>query len=83
VNTLIDMDPARQLLSAEADLVVEFPEVSAGDIHVLMTRETRRFDAAKVRDYVSILVARAVRSTLRLRRRSSADASRRARPSNA
>jgi hypothetical protein len=69
VNTLIDMDPARQLLSAEADLVVEFPEVSAGDIHGLMTHETRRFEAAKVRDYVSILVARAVRSTLRLRRR--------------
>ena len=67
--TLIEIDPARQLLAAEADLVVEFPEVSAGDIHVLMTRETKRFDAANVRDYVSILVARAVRSTLRLRRR--------------
>ena len=67
--TLIDMDPARQLLAAEADLVVEFPEVPADDIHVLMTRETKRFDAANVRDYVSILVARAVRSTLRLRRR--------------
>jgi len=69
VATLIDMDPARQLLAAEADLVVEFPEVPADDIHVLMTRETKRFDAANVRDYVSILVARAVRSTLRLRRR--------------
>ena len=67
--TLIDMDPARQLLAAEADLVVEFPEVPADDIHVLLTRETKRFDAANVRDYVSILVARAVRSTLRLRRR--------------
>ena len=63
------MDPARQLLAAEADLVVEFPEVPADDIHVLMTRETKRFDAAKIRDYVSILVARAVRATLRLRRR--------------
>lgn len=49
--------------------MVEFPEVPADDIHALMTRETKRFDAAKVRDYVSILVARAVRSTLRLRRR--------------
>ena len=63
------MDPARQLLAAEADLVVEFPEVPADDIHVLMTRETKQFAAAKIRDYVSILVARAVRSTLRLRRR--------------
>ena len=67
--TLIEIDPARQLLAAEADLVVEFPEVPADDIHALMTRETKRFDAANVRDYVSILVARAVRSTLRLRRR--------------
>ena len=67
--TLIEIDPARQLLAAEADLVVEFPEVPAGDIHVLMTRESKRFAAAKIRDYVSILVARAVRSTLRLRRR--------------
>ena len=67
--TLIEIDPARQLLAAEADLVVEFPEVPADDIHVLMTRETKRFAAAKIRDYVSILVARAVRSTLRLRRR--------------
>jgi hypothetical protein len=69
VATLIEIDPARQLLAAEADLVVEFPEVPADDIHVLMTRETKRFAAAKIRDYVSILVARAVRSTLRLRRR--------------
>jgi len=65
VATLIEIDPARQLLAAEADLVVEFPEVPADDIHVLMTRETKRFAAAKIRDYVS----RAVRSTLRLRRR--------------
>lgn len=67
--TLIDLDPAKQLLTAEADLVVEFPEVAADDIHVLMTRETKRFDTAKISDYVSILVARAVRSTLLLRRR--------------
>ena len=63
----MDVDPARQLHAAEIGLVAEFPEVTPGDIHVMMQRETHRFDAATIRDYVSILVARAVRTRLRTR----------------
>jgi hypothetical protein len=64
---LIDVDPARQLVAAEAGLVAEFPGTGAADIHAMMVRETRRFDAARFRDYVSILVARTVRRQLRSR----------------
>jgi hypothetical protein len=62
--TLIDIDPARQLLAAEHALVEDFPAVPPAEIHSLVQRENRRYDTARVRDYVSILVARTVRSGL-------------------
>jgi hypothetical protein len=62
--TLIEIDPARQLLAAERVLAEDFPAVPAGEIHSMMQRENTRFDSAHVRDYISILVARTVRATL-------------------
>jgi len=62
--TLIELDPARQLLAAEHDLAEDFPAVSPGEIHTMVVRENRRYESARVRDYVSILVARAVRASL-------------------
>jgi hypothetical protein len=61
---LIEIDPARQLLAAEHDLAADFPAVPAAEIHSMVQRENRRFASAHVRDYVSILVARAVRTSL-------------------
>ena len=68
--TLIDIDPARQLIAAERDLVADFPAVPPVEIHSMVVRENRRFASAHVREYVSILVARAVRTSL-LRRSTS------------
>lgn len=65
--SLTDIDPARQLADTERDLVAEFPRVSASEIHTLVDNANSRYDRAKVRGYVSILVAAAVRRTLRLR----------------
>ena len=62
--TLIDIDPARQLVSAEHDLAAEFASVAPDEIHSMMVNETRRYNGATVRDYVSILVAKAVRHVL-------------------
>jgi hypothetical protein len=62
--TLIDIDPARQLIAAERDLVVDFPSVAPAEIHSMVQRENRRYDSARVRDYISILVARTVRTAL-------------------
>lgn len=62
--TLIDIDPARQLLAAEHDLAEDFPAVPPAEIHSMVLLETRRYDTARVRDYISILVARAVRTSL-------------------
>jgi len=62
--TLIDIDPARQLLTAEEDLVADFPEVTPAEIHTMVQCENRRYDSAPVRDYISILVARTVRELL-------------------
>jgi hypothetical protein len=62
--TLIDIDPARQLISAEHDLVDDFPTVSRAEIHSLVLRENKRYDSARVREYISILVARTVRASL-------------------
>jgi hypothetical protein len=62
--TLIELDPARQLLAAEHDLAEDFPAVPPGEIHSMVVRENRRYESASVRDYVSILVARAVRASL-------------------
>jgi len=62
--TLIDIDPARQLAAAEHDLAEDFPSVPPAQIHSLMVSENERYDAAHVRDFVSILVARKVRTTL-------------------
>jgi hypothetical protein len=62
--TLIDIDPARQLLAAENDLVADFPAVTPAEIHSMVLRENRRYESAHVRDYISILVARTVRASL-------------------
>jgi len=62
--TLIDIDPARQLVAAERDLVADFPAVPPVEIHSMVVRENRRYDSARVRDYISILVARTVRASL-------------------
>jgi len=62
--TLIELDPARQLLAAEHDLAADFPAVPPGEIHSMVVRENRRYESARVRDYVSILVARTVRASL-------------------
>jgi hypothetical protein len=62
--TLIDIDPARQLLAAEHDLVADFPTVKPAEIHSMVMLENGRYDAARIRDYVSILVASAVRASL-------------------
>jgi hypothetical protein len=65
MTSLIDVDPARHLRAAEIVLVAEFPDVTPADIHVMMQRESHRFDAATTRDHVSTPVSRAVRSRLR------------------
>jgi hypothetical protein len=62
--TLIDIDPARQLAAAEHDLVADFPAVAPAEIHSMILRENKRYDAARIRDYISILVARSVRAAL-------------------
>ena len=67
MDTLLAMDPARQLAAAEHELVIEFPAVEAGEIHALMEGENGRYATASVRDYLSILVAGAVRRVLRAR----------------
>ena len=58
------IDPARQLEAAEHDLADDFPAVAPAEIHSMVQRENRRFDSARVRDYISILVAGAVRASL-------------------
>jgi hypothetical protein len=62
--TLIDIDPARQLLAAEHDLAADFPAVPPSEIHGLIVRENQRYDSARVRDYISILVTHTVRTFL-------------------
>jgi hypothetical protein len=62
--TLIDIDPARQLIAAELELAADFPSVPPDEIHSMVLREERSYDSARVRDYVSILVAHTVRSSL-------------------
>ncbi len=64
---LIEIDPARQLAAAEHDLAVGFPTVPPAEIHSMVQRENGRYDSASVRDYVSILVTRAVRASLEAR----------------
>ena len=58
------IDPARQLAAAEHDLADDFPAVPPAEIHSLVQRENRRYASARVRDYISILVAGAVRASL-------------------
>jgi hypothetical protein len=67
VSPLVEADATRQLATTEAQLVAEFPNAGAEDIHLMVMREKRRFDTAQVLDYVSILVARRVRARLRAR----------------
>jgi len=62
--TLIDIDPARQLIAAEHDLVADFPAVTPAEIHSMVASENRRYDSARIRDYISILVAHTVRASL-------------------
>jgi len=65
--TLIDIDPVHQLANAERDLVAEFPLEVQSEIHAMVGVENARYHDAKIREYVSILVARAVRGALRRR----------------
>jgi hypothetical protein len=62
--TLIEIDPARQLVAAEHDLAGDFPAVPAAEIHFMVVHENSRYDAASVRDYISILVGHTVRTSL-------------------
>jgi hypothetical protein len=61
---VMHIDPARQLAAAEHDLADDFPTVPPAEIHSLVQRENRRYASARVRDYISILVAGAVRASL-------------------
>jgi hypothetical protein len=62
--TLIELDPARQLIAAEHDLVDDFPAVPPAEIHSMVVRENGRYDSAHVREFISILVGRTVRASL-------------------
>ncbi|HEY5249956.1 MAG TPA: DUF3562 domain-containing protein [Dermatophilaceae bacterium] len=57
--------PASGLAATESDLTHEFVDVPADVIHALVARECHHYDDARVRDYVPLLVARAVRLRLR------------------
>lgn len=58
-------EPAGRLAAAEFALVSEFPDVPADMIHALVVREGRRFDNARVRGYLPLLITRSVRTRLR------------------
>ena len=62
--TLIDIDPARQLLAVEQDLVEDFRAVPPAEMHAMVLVENRRYDSAHVREHISILVSRTVRASL-------------------
>ncbi len=53
------------LKAAEAALASEFPAVSPDTIHTLILRELQRYSDAKIRDYIPLLVTRAIRHALR------------------
>jgi hypothetical protein len=58
------VDLASHLSAAESDLAREFEDVPADVIHALVVREAHQYDRARVRDFVPLLVARAVRARL-------------------
>lgn len=53
------------IAKAEDVLASEFETVPRDLIHALLVREVNRFEAAKVRDFVPLLAAKAVRTRLR------------------
>ena len=53
------------LRAAEAALTSEFPAVSPDAIHALILRELLRYNDAKIREYIPLLVTRAIRNALR------------------
>ena len=53
------------LKAAEAALASEFPAVPPDTIHALILRELQRYSDAKIRDYIPLLVTRAIRHALR------------------
>ena len=55
----------RQLTSAAADLAAEFPDVPHEVILRLVQETANRYQAAKVRTFLPILVAKDVRAVLR------------------
>jgi len=59
------VDLAPHLSAAESDLTREFMDVPVDVIHALVVRESHHYDQARVRDFVPLLVARAVRARLR------------------
>jgi len=61
---VMHIDPARQLAAAEHDLADDFHAVPPAEIHTMVQRENKRYDHARVRDYISIMVTGAVRASL-------------------
>jgi len=53
------------MAKAEAALIVEFDGLPADLIHALIVREAHQYDAAKIHDFVPLLVTRSVRGRLR------------------
>ena len=53
------------LKAAEAALASEFPAVPADTIHALILCELLRYDRAKIREYIPLLVTSAIRNALR------------------
>ncbi len=60
-------EESRRVHSAVVDLEREFPDVPAEQIESLVTRIWSEFRAARVRDFVPVLVGAAARDTLRTR----------------
>ena len=57
--------PSTRLANVEAALIAEFDSVPADLVHALIVREARHYDAAKIHDFVPLLVTRSVRGRLR------------------
>jgi cell pole-organizing protein PopZ len=62
---LTHADEEARLAAAESDLAHDFPHVDRDVIHDLVQRAYAHLMPAKVRDYLPLLVAREVRSSLR------------------
>jgi phosphoribosylaminoimidazole carboxylase (NCAIR synthetase) len=59
-----DVNTTSHIAKAEDVLASEFETVPRDLIHALLIREVSQFEAAKVRDFVPLLAAKAVRRRL-------------------